>query len=1273
MTGSGKGRDEKSLLFGVMAAELKLISQDQLADALSRETDPSKSLAEVLLELEYISPEQEKLIRDAVEVQLNAHKGDPHASLAAFGGPGTALESIGYGVDSGEGAEGKAEGEGLPSGKDGALDSFGGHTTGEGQGAQGKEGPVPERVLEDASAVTAEQEGRYTIKSEQGRGGIGRVLLAFDEHIGRDVALKELLPDASGSIPSVSSPLKTTAAITGRFLQEARITGQLEHPGIVPVYEVGKRPDGSLYYTMRLVRGRTLYDRIHECENLQERLRLLPHFLDLCNALAFAHSRGVVHRDIKPQNVMLGEFGETVLLDWGLAKIKGIEDKRANELEKGLKLIREASGEQTITGKPIGTPSYMPPEQADGRIEDIDERSDVYSLGAVLYEILTGNPPYSGTNAYAILGMVLSDPVPPVRKQEPAVPQELAAICEKCLQKESKDRYADAGEVAEDVVRFQTGGLVSAYEYNMALLAWKWMRKHWPLVSTVLLALIVLASLAVWSYIRIGEEKEQALEQKAVAMEQKKVATEERDRARKHLSQAFFQYGLRAQKDTRLNEAMVFFARSAELEDREKTRNALYKVMTTPVHPVLSKTLAGHPYKPRAAGFSPDGKWVLSASCAAKEKGACDKSEVRLWSVETGKLKEKYVGSRWRINALAVSPAGDRFLTGSCGESTRTGECIKGEMKLWSVKKGEYVKILPGHKGEVRTIAYSPDGKQALSGGCGRRAGYSCFTGEALLRSMDTGEVVQSFQGHNGAITSVAFSPSGSYLLTGGEDETLILWSAGTGEKKRTFSHEQGGIYSAAFSPDERYVVAGGCAKAVEGHCREGMIKLWPLGQGAERTLTGHESAVELVDVSPGGTYAVSAGCGRMEASKCRKGEIKLWDLHEGECMDTMTVVNGSVTALRFSPDGSHIMTAGSDKKLRLWLLRNPAGVMKLEGFDKKINVVAFSPDGERFLTAGSAEKIKIWSRRPLRLVRELFKDDADFQAAAFSSDGSLVMGACPDGSIEFYNAKTGETVKSIAAHKGMIKALDAPAEKNVVLSAGADNALKLWAVPSGDNLMSVPAHDNMIMAAAISDDGAVAVSSGMKSTEADEETKIVPVIKVWDLETGTTVHTFSKGEDMVMSVEISPNNSMVLAGDAKGTIRAWQLETGKPLGSFKTHQSAVNSAAFMKRNGRLYLATGSEEGGMKLWRLSQTKGPLSNHCILSLRPHVKNVADLEFAPQEDLLLSAGRDRSAVGLPLPDEFLHGDYGAILEKLGSRTALGLSGFNLTFGQEERQEK
>ena len=276
-----------------------------------------------------------------------------------------------------------------------------------------------ETAEEDLKTVTDEMPGRYEALEELARGGSGRILIVFDKHIGRNIAMKELLQDLNKD-QSKKDELQE-AAIRNRFLREARVTGGLEHPSIVPVYEIGCHPDGSFYYTMRLVKGTTMLSAIKKCSNVFQRLELLPHFLNVCNAVAYAHSKGVINRDLKPSNVMIGEFGETVVLDWGLAKMKDSNEETI--------FVRQISGGvgETVIGQAIGTPSYMPPEQAEGKIGDIDEISDIYSLGAMLYQILTGRPPVSGKSLDEIINKVLTEEIENAAKKEKDAPRELAA------------------------------------------------------------------------------------------------------------------------------------------------------------------------------------------------------------------------------------------------------------------------------------------------------------------------------------------------------------------------------------------------------------------------------------------------------------------------------------------------------------------------------------------------------------------------------------------------------------------------------------------------------------------------------------------------------------------------------------------------------------------------------------------------------------------------------------------------------------------------------
>ncbi len=331
---------------------------------------------------------------------------------------------------------------------------------------------------------------RYLTQELLGEGGIGRVLGAFDRHLAREVAFKVLRDDHG----------PPSAATRARFVNEARITGALEHPGVVPVYEVGQRADGLLYYTMPKIRGRTLADALKGA-SLADRLRLLPRFIDICQTMAYAHEHRVIHRDLKPDNVMLGPFGETMVLDWGLAKRldgKGhgaltgdADDTDAPTEAEALVMASGQSAWRTMEGAFIGTPAYMSPEQARGDLNAIDTRSDVYTLGVMLFELLCGQTPFSGNSAIAVAMQVSTATVPAPRTLEPDCPPELEAIAMRALSKAPADRYPDAKAMAHDLVTFEAGGLVSAHVYGWQdLLARAWRRhKRRLVVGAVVLAL----------------------------------------------------------------------------------------------------------------------------------------------------------------------------------------------------------------------------------------------------------------------------------------------------------------------------------------------------------------------------------------------------------------------------------------------------------------------------------------------------------------------------------------------------------------------------------------------------------------------------------------------------------------------------------------------------------------------------------------------------------------------------------------------------------------
>jgi eukaryotic-like serine/threonine-protein kinase len=493
----GANRD---LLVGLLALQNGLVDQDVLILAFRAWTrDKSHPLAEILATQGVIDAGERALLEGLAEKHLGRHGGDPEKSLAALS-PGSSVR-------------GRLAEIGDPE-----IDATLAHAGG---GSGATEHDDPERTASYAAGTVASDGQRFRVLRPHARGGLGAVFVALDAELNREVALKQILDHHA------DDPTSRT-----RFVLEAEITGGLEHPGIVPVYGLGNYGDGRPYYAMRFVRGDSLKETIaafHADETLKNdpgrrslALRnLLRRFVDVCNAIDYAHTRGVLHRDIKPSNVIVGKHGETLVVDWGLAKALGKAELGSASDERALMPSSASGSAETLPGSAMGTPAYMSPEQAAGDIDRLGPRSDVYSLGATLYCLLTGKPPFAGDDLGALLRAVGKADFPLPRHLDPAIDRALEAVCLKAMALKPEERYATSRALADDVELWAADEPVTAWREPVARRARQWARRHKTAVSAAA-GLLVAATIALAiSTVFIAREKNEAQIQRNDARAQK--------------------------------------------------------------------------------------------------------------------------------------------------------------------------------------------------------------------------------------------------------------------------------------------------------------------------------------------------------------------------------------------------------------------------------------------------------------------------------------------------------------------------------------------------------------------------------------------------------------------------------------------------------------------------------------------------------------------------------------------------------------------------------
>jgi WD40 repeat protein/predicted Ser/Thr protein kinase len=1032
-----------------------------------------------------------------------------------------------------------------------------------------------------------------------------------------------------------------TKQVVARFEIERQTLALLEHPNIAHVFDAGTTEAGRPYFVMEYVEGKSVTKYCDEQKlNVEERLGL---FRQVCESVHHAHQKGIIHRDIKPSNILVSVQDNKLIpkiIDFGIAK--------------AITQPLTENTSYTEQGQLLGTPEYMSPEQAEMAYQDVDTRSDIYSLGVVLYELLAGVPPFDakelreggidriqqiickeelrtpsarltslGDKARAIAERRKTQFITLTRRLH----RELEWIPMKAMRKDRTRRYRSASELADDVQNYLTGLPLIAGPESTVYRARKFVRKHAGSVMTVaLVAVVIIIGLVV--SILMGCRAERARRQQALARmeaEQARTVAQEQQQAAERQADEYRRllYVHRiALADVSYRNGDVQRVRELLTACPEELRGWEWHRLNH-ISDQSERTLHGHEELIMCVALSPDGKRITS--------GSFDKT-IKVWDVASGRELRTLRGHESAVGPVAFSPDGSRIVSGSHDKTVR----------VWDAASGDELMMLSAHDGPVGEVAFSPNGERIIS--CGDRSGNSRI-GDENVRIWDatTGDQVMSLSGHDGPVYSAAYSPDGTRIVSGGRDKTIKIWDAAIGAELITLKGHEGRINSVVFSADGKRVLSGG---------KDAAVIVWDAASGDElTTFRGHTGSVYDVAFSPDG---------RRVASSSRDRTVRLWDVTTNAEVTTLYGHTDQVASVAFSPNGDRVISGGLDKTIKAWDVTIDRGRIRL---GDRGRVVGFSPDGTRMVAAGRDATIKVLDAgtgAELTTLRGHDGNRGGLLEASFSSDGRRIVSSAMDKTSKIWDAESGAELMTLSRDKGCVHARFSPDGRWIASWAPDhwrqgpyENTIKLHDAATGEEVMTLLGHEGQICSGAFSPDSKRLVSCDVKET-----------IKMWDTESGEEVMTL-KHTGGSFCVAFSPDASRIATGGSNKdkTIKIWDAETGAEILTLEGHDSAIGSLAFSSDGRRL--VSGGRHGIVKLWDVTtgfevmdlQERGAKSAWEEVRFSPDGKTIAIgsngitlLESSAPVDGY--EARQTGAAARKLADELReeHGLYAEVIAKL-----------------------